>query len=158
MGDRSEAGPGLTVRPGRPDDAQFVVALGAVAFARFGEYAPVMRGFLESGDVTSWIAERDGEPVGFALADTPAAYGGLADLVAIAVDARHRRAGVGRALLSRVIAACEAREGLSLLILTVADDNHAAIALFRSFGFEMVPGLLGRYAGGQRSRRMARPV
>jgi len=158
VGDRSEAGPGLTVRPGRPDDAQFVVALGAVAFARFGEYAPVMRGFLESGDVTSWIAERDGEPVGFALADTPAAYGGLADLVAIAVDARHRRAGVGRALLSRVIAACEQRGGLSLLILTVADDNHAAIALFRSFGFEMVPGLLGRYAGGQRSRRMARPV
>jgi ribosomal protein S18 acetylase RimI-like enzyme len=135
-----------------------VVALGAVAFARFGEYAPVMRGFLESEDVTSWIAERDGEPVGFALADTPAAYGELADLVAIAVDARHRRAGVGRALLSHVIAACEERKGLSLLILTVADDNHAAIALFRSFGFEMVPGLLGRYAGGQRSRRMARPV
>jgi len=158
VGDRPEAGPGLTVRPGGLGDAQFVVALGAIAFARFGEYAPIMRGFLDSPDVTSWIAERAGEPVGFALADTPAAYAGLADLVAIAVDARHRRAGVGRALLERVIAACEEREGVSLLILTVADDNHAAVALFRSFGFEMVPGLLGRYAGGQRSRRMARPV
>ena len=158
MGDRSEAGPGLTVREGRPADNLFVVALGAVAFARFGEYAPVMRGFLESPDVKSWIAERDGEPVGFALVDAPSAYAGLADLVAIAVDARHRRAGVGRALLTRVIATLEARGELSLLILTVADDNHAAIALFRSLGFERVPGLLGRYAGGQRSRRMARPI
>ena len=158
MGDRAQAGPGLTIRDGRPGDATFVVALGAVAFSPFGEYAPVMRGFLQSPDVVALIAEIASQPVGFALVEAGPAGEGYADLVAIAVDSRHRRAGVGRALLARVITACQARGEASLLILTVADDNEPAIALFRSFGFEMIPGLLGRYAGGQRSRRMAKPL
>jgi ribosomal-protein-alanine N-acetyltransferase len=156
--DRPEAGPGLTIREGRPGDEPFVVALGAVAFARFGDYAPVMRGFLENPDVACFVACWATHPVGFALVDAAPASSGYADLVAIAVDARHRRSGIGRALLLRVIASCEARGDASLLVLTVAEDNDAAIALFRSLGFETIRGLLGRYAGGQRSRRMARPV
>jgi ribosomal protein S18 acetylase RimI-like enzyme len=78
--------------------------------------------------------------------------------VAIAVERRHRRTGVGRALLTSVISWREASGRPSVLILTVADDNDEAIALFRSHGFEMVPGTLGFYAGGQTSRRMARTV
>jgi ribosomal protein S18 acetylase RimI-like enzyme len=148
----------MTIRDGRPGDAAFVVALGAVAFARFGEYGSIMQGFLESPDVASFVAEAAGDPVGFALVDVPPAHRGFADLVAIAVDSRHRRTGVGRALLTRVIASLEARGEPSLLVLTVADDNDVAIALFRSLGFEMIQGSLGRYAGGQTSRRMAKPV
>ena len=158
MGDRSHDGPGLTVREGRPNDAPFVVGLGSVAFARFGDYGPIMQAFLESPDVASFIAEAAGDCVGFALVDVPPAHPGFADLVAIAVDPRHRRTGVGRALLSRVIASREGRSEPSLLVLTVAADNDAAITLFRSQGFEMIPGALGRYAGGQTSRRMAKPV
>ena len=148
----------MTIRDGRPGDAAFVVALGAVAFARFGEYGSIMQGFLESPDVASFVAEAAGDPVGFALVDVPPAHRGFADLVAIAVDSRHRRTGVGRALLKRVIAASEERDWPSSLVLTVADDNAAAITLFRSQGFEMIPGALGRYAGGQTSRRMAKLV
>jgi ribosomal protein S18 acetylase RimI-like enzyme len=156
VGDRPEDGPGLTIRPGEPADSPYVVALGAEAFARFGDYAPVMTEFLQSPDVASFIAWSSGERVGFALVDTGAEPSGLADLVAIAVDPRHRRKGVGRALLSRVIAAFGERDTSAVLILTVADDNHAAIELFRSRGFEMIPGSVGRYAGGQTSRRMVR--
>ena len=156
--DRSEAGPGLTIREGRPADSPFVVGLGATAFARFGDYGPIMQGFLASPDVSSLIAEAAGDPVGFALVDVAPAHPGFADLVAIAVDSRHRRTGVGRALLKRVIASREERGESSLLVLTVADDNAAAITLFRSLGFEMIPGALGRYAGGQTSRRMAKLV
>ena len=158
MDDRSEDGPGLTIRGGRPDDAPFIVGLGAVAFARFGDYGPIMREFLSSPDVVAFVAETAGAPVGFALVDVPPARPGFADLVAIAVDSRHRRTGVGRALLKRVIAASEERDWPSSLVLTVADDNAAAITLFRSQGFEMIPGALGRYAGGQTSRRMAKLV
>ena len=158
MGDRPHDGPGLTVREGRPDDAPFVVGLGATAFARFGDYGPIMREFLASPEVASFIAEAAGERVGFALVEAPSAHPGFADLVAIAVDSRHRRAGVGKALLSRVIAALEERSEASLFVLTVADDNDPAITLFRSLGFEMIPGVLGSYAGGQTSRRMARYV
>jgi ribosomal protein S18 acetylase RimI-like enzyme len=40
----------------------------------------------------------------------------------------------------------------------VADDNDAALALFRARGFKIVPGSLGRYARGQNSHQMARVV
>ena len=156
MGDRLHAEPELTIREGKPDDAPFVVVLGAEAFARFGDYAPIMQGFVRSPHVRSFIACTAEHRVGFALVEEFDALHGFADLVAIAVDAGHRRAGVGRALLTTVIASREARAEPSLLVLTVADDNDSAIALFRSVGFEMVPGSFGRYAGGQRSRRMAR--
>ncbi len=158
MGDRSHHGPGLTVREGRSDDAGFVVGLGAEAFARFGDYGPIMQEFHASPDVVSFIAEAAGERVGFALVDAPRTHPGFADLVAIAVDPRHRRTGVGRFLLLRVIASREERREASLLALTVADDNDVAIALFRSLGFEMIPGVVGRYTGGQTSRGMARYV
>jgi len=156
--DRPRNGPGLTVREGRPDDEAFVVGLGATAFARFGDYGPIMREFLASPDVESFIAEEAGERVGFALVEAPPTHPGFKDLVAIAVDAGHRRTGVGRCLLSRLIASLETRRDPSLLVLTVADDNDPAITLFRGLGFEMIPGALGSYAGGQTSRRMARYV
>ena len=158
MGDRSHDGPGLTVREGRPDDEAFVVGLGAAAFARFGDYGPIMREFLASPEVACFIAEAAGERVGFALVETPRSHPGFVDLVAIAVDAEHRRKGVGRSLLARVIASLEVRRDASLLVLTVADDNDPAITLFRGLGFEMISGVFGRYAGGQTSRHMARQV
>lgn len=158
MGDRARDGTGLTTREGAQADAPFVVRLGAAAFARFGVYGPIMQEFLASPDVVSFIAETAGERVGFALVDLPAAYRRVADLVAIAVEPAHRRTGVGRALLSRVIAFLEERAESSLLVLTVAEDNAHAIALFESKGFRMIPGSDGRYAGGQTSRRMGRSV
>ncbi len=156
MEDRPQDGRRLTIRHGRPDDARFVVALGTTAFARFGRYGPIMEGFLATPAVAAFIAEVDGASAGFVLVDCPQGERGIADLVAIAVDERHRRTGVGRALLARVVASREARGGPSLIVLTVADDNAPAIALFRSFGFEAVAGTAGRYDGGQMSHRMAR--
>jgi ribosomal protein S18 acetylase RimI-like enzyme len=158
MDDHRQVGARLTVREGRPDDAPFVVGLGTTAFARFGDYGPIMREFFGSADVTSFIAEAAGERVGFALVEAPPTRPWLKDLVAIAVDSKHHRTGVGRSLLSRVIASLEARQDASLLVLTVADDNDPAIALFRGLGFEMIPGVFGSYAGGQTSRQMARYV
>ena len=158
MEDRAQDGAGLTVRAGGRADDPFVIALGAAAFAPFGDYAPIMRSFLDSPSVAAWVAEDGGRPAGFALVETDPRLPGFADLVAIAVEPRHRRTGVATALLQRVVASC--REGRTplLLVLTVAEDNEPAIALFRRAGFEMVPGLIGHYAGGQRSRRMAKAL
>lgn len=158
MGERPEDGPRLTVRPGELVDSPYIVTLGAEAFARFGDYAPVMKDFLRSPDVAAFVAWSAGERVGFALVDTSAKHPELSDLVAIAVAPAYRRLGVGRALLDRVIGTLGQRGTPAILVLTVADDNRAAIELFRSCGFEMIPGSLGRYAGGQTSRRMIRAV
>jgi ribosomal protein S18 acetylase RimI-like enzyme len=146
------------IRRGTTDDHPFVVGLGTVAFARFGAYDPVLRAFLAHPDVSLWIADAGSGPVGFALLERPPVVPGFADLVAIAVDPRQRRRGVARSLLAKVVAVVEGGGEPALLALTVADDNHGAIALFRSFGFEMSSGSPGRYAGGQTSRRMVRTV
>jgi ribosomal-protein-alanine N-acetyltransferase len=158
VGDRAEDGPGLSVRRGGPADAGFIVGLGATAFERFGDYGPIMEAFLASPDVTAYVAWEGAERAGFALVDAPASHPGLADLVAIAIVAGRRRKGIGRALLAHVIADRERLRRPSLLLLTVAGDNDAAITLFRSEGFEQIPGATGRYAGGQESWQMVRPV
>jgi len=51
------------------------------------------------------------------------------------VDARHRRAGVGAALLDHALAWGRANPTLTKLGLTVFADNDAAIALYTSRGF-----------------------
>ena len=156
MGSRREAGAGPLIRPGTSGDTAFVIAAGTAAFARFGHYDPILRAFLAQDDVTSWIAEAGGAPAGFALVERPRLLPGFADLVAIAVVPAHRRRGVASQLLGAVIADAE-RRGEALLALTVAEDNVGAISLFTRCGFRMIPGSVGHYAGGQRSRRMVRP-
>jgi ribosomal protein S18 acetylase RimI-like enzyme len=156
VGDRREDGDAVLIREGGAGDRAFVLSLGAAAFARFGDYEPVLREFLFHPDVSIWIAESGSGRAGFALLERPAEVPGLADLVAIAVDPAQRRKGVARALLARIVAIAEERAEPGLLALTVADDNHAAVALFRSFDFATAPGTPGRYAGGQTSRRMVR--
>jgi ribosomal-protein-alanine N-acetyltransferase len=74
------------------------------------------------------------DPVGFALC-LPA--GDAVDLVAIGVVASHRRRGIA----ARLLADCGARAhaaGAERLMLDVAADNRAALALYRRAGFAAV--------------------
>jgi L-amino acid N-acyltransferase YncA len=92
------------------------------------------------------VAEEDGHVLGFAYAGPfrlRAAYRyTVEDSVYVSPDAQGR--GVGKALLSAVIAACEAL-GLHQMLAVVGDSaNAGSIGLHRSCGFEMVgasPGL-----------------
>jgi ribosomal-protein-alanine N-acetyltransferase len=74
---------------------------------------------------------RTGEPVGLALWRIVAAE---AELLTIAVSPEHRRQGVGRFLLTELLAASASR-GAGRMVLEVAVDNQPAIALYRAFGF-----------------------
>jgi L-amino acid N-acyltransferase YncA len=92
------------------------------------------------------VAEADGQVLGFAYAGPfrlRAAYRYTAeDSVYVAPDAKGR--GVGKALLTEVIMACEAL-GLRQMLAVIGDSaNTASIGLHRSCGFDMVgtsPGL-----------------
>ncbi|MBW8814066.1 MAG: N-acetyltransferase [Caulobacterales bacterium] len=86
------------------------------------------------------VAEQDGAVLGFAYAGPfrpRQAYRYTAeDSVYIAPDAMGR--GVGRAVLSAVIAACEAA-GLRQLIAVIGDSGNAgSIGLHRALGFEPI--------------------
>lgn len=79
-------------------------------------------------------------PEGFALTCTVA---GESELLTLAVDPAHQRQGIGRALikewLTKVAGTAERA------FLEVASDNVAAIALYRSLGFETAGMRKGYY-------------
>lgn len=92
-----------------------------------------------------FVAERDGEIVGYAYAGpyrTRPAYRFTAEN---SVYIRHdlARQGIGRQLLAVLIAACE-HQGLRQLVAVIGDSaNHASIELHRAAGFAMIGTIRG---------------
>jgi ribosomal-protein-alanine N-acetyltransferase len=87
------------------------------------------------------VAEADDGLAGYAGI---AVIGAEADLQTIAVAAGARGAGLGRRLLAEVTAAAEAA-GVRRMHLEVRADNPAAIALYRSAGWEETGRRRGYY-------------
>jgi ribosomal-protein-alanine N-acetyltransferase len=79
-----------------------------------------------------WVARQERAVAGFLLAWDVADEVHLLDLV-VAPEARRR--GIGEALIEVVVAWAEAN-GIHRLLLDVADDNAAAIALYAKAGFQ----------------------
>ena len=96
-----------------------------------------------AGELPWLVAEAGGEVVGYAYANRfrprPAYRFCLEDSVYVAPDARGR--GVGRLLLTELLARCQARGARQMLAVIGDSDNRASIALHRSQGFAPV-GLL----------------
>jgi L-amino acid N-acyltransferase YncA len=82
----------------------------------------------DAGEVRGWAAL---SPV-----SARAVYRGVGS-VSIYVDPAYARRGIGRALLSELIAASE-RAGLWTLEAGVFPENRASVALHRACGFELV--------------------
>jgi ribosomal protein S18 acetylase RimI-like enzyme len=141
------------LRPAEDGDREFVRALSAEVFSRFGRYEALLPPLIGSPWVQTTIALEGDEPVGFTMLSLEDLDRGELDLIAIAVVPARHRGGIGRRLLRH--AESEARRfravGARFLRLTVADDNDPALGLFRAAGFEPIDGSDGRYSGGQRS-------
>jgi ribosomal-protein-alanine N-acetyltransferase len=118
-----------------PGDAPRLAALHALAFDRpwsAGEIAALM----DSPGVLVLAA-----PGGFVMMRAAA---GEAEVVTLAVDPAFRRRGLGAALTRAGLAAALAL-GAEEAFLEVAQDNIAAIGLYRSLGFETVGRRPGYY-------------
>jgi L-amino acid N-acyltransferase YncA len=138
----------VIVRPATPDDAPALAAIYGHhcchGFGTFEEAPPSpedMAGRLaaiQDRGLPYLVAEMDGAVAGFAYAGPfrpRAAYRyTVEDSVYIAPDRTGQ--GVGKALLSEVIAACEAM-GLRQMVAVIGDSaNAGSIGLHRSLGFE----------------------
>jgi phosphinothricin acetyltransferase len=138
----------MIIREATPEDAEALAAIYGDAvlhgFGTFEEEAPdaaemdARRRAITARGLPYLVAEADGVVLGFAYAGpfrTRAAYRyTLEDSVYVAPGAAGR--GVGKALLTAVIAACEAL-GVRQLIAVVGDSgNTASLALHKSLGFE----------------------
>lgn len=138
----------MIIRPATEHDADALAAIYGHAvlhgFGTFEEEPPSAadmegrRRLIANRGLPYFAAEEDSHVLGFAYAGPfrpRAAYRyTLEDSVYVAPDAVGQ--GVGRALLTAVIAACEAL-GVRQLIAVVGDSgNEASLALHKSLGFE----------------------
>jgi ribosomal-protein-alanine N-acetyltransferase len=115
----------------------------------FGQPWPyaAFEGFLDSPGFL--IAELDGSVVGYVVGDTVDAYGApIGHIKDLAVAPDHRRAGIGRTLLSRGLVAL-ASAGVDRVKLEVRRTNGAAQSLYAEFGFESHHVIPGYYDDGE---------
>lgn len=80
-----------------------------------------------------WLAEDDTGPVGCVLANR-SVHDYAAEVVYMGVVPRARRAGLGRALLSKAVA-CAMQDNRVQLRLAADSNNTPAMRLYESFGF-----------------------
>ena len=100
---------------------------------------------LDSENVKYFIAEHNGVTIGFV--DFEITPEKKCKLMGLVVLEEHRRKGIARKLLEWIIA--ETRKmGCTAVFLLVAEDNAAAISLYRSFGF-IVKGRADKVLNGK---------
>jgi ribosomal protein S18 acetylase RimI-like enzyme len=156
----------LALRPARADDADFMATLSGRVFAAYSRdpETAVLRMASERGaDV--FIAEAEGEPVGFGVLESTRYEGdfgpfhrpAVARLEAIAVRPDLFGRGVGKRLLAHAEALARERGAVSLSLLT-AENNARARRLFGRHGFQALVVIEGAYARGQRGIAMIKAL
>jgi ribosomal-protein-alanine N-acetyltransferase len=151
----------IAIREATPDDIDTVVVLELEVFsARAWSPRSVEDEFAGLGDSRLiWIAEMgrdDGSrrPVGYAAGRY---VDDVADLHKVAVLPSVRRHGIGARLTAQVVAAARAR-GCARILLEVAADNAAAIALYERQGFREIDRRPRYYPGDVDALIMQRPA
>lgn len=131
----------ITTREFGPDDSPQMAEMHAKSFDRPWKAWEIRRVLASSGNFAFGAFDIDGAFAGFIAARRLVDE---AEILTLAVDPGARQRGVGRAL-TRAAAAKAATLGAQRLILEVAADNPAAIALYEGFGFSTVGRRKGYY-------------
>ena len=137
------------LRRATPDDLDAIMAIEDAVFTPDAWSRDSMRNELALRDGYYLVAFPVGEP------DRIDAYAGLfaphrapsADVQTIAVAESARRGGLGRVLMTQLIAEARSR-GADEVFLEVRADNDSAQNLYRSLGFEQLAVRKGYYKGG----------
>lgn len=137
--------PEIVVTQHDPDDLPGMADIHAKSFPQAWSEDDIASMLAASG-ASAWVARiaggGAGRPLGFVIARTAADE---AEIITVASDPAHRRAGVGRALMEHAIRELQ-RERVTRLLLEVSERNLAAIALYRSLGFVRIGERKGYYA------------
>jgi ribosomal-protein-alanine acetyltransferase len=124
------------LRPALEQDIAAIMAIERASFPTDAWSEAAMRSTLVDADAVAELAEVEAEVAGYAALLAPIGAPD-ADVLTIAVDERRRGQGIGRALLTHLLAAA-ARRGARRVFLEVRSDNPVAQALYASEGFQPV--------------------
>jgi ribosomal-protein-alanine N-acetyltransferase len=114
---------------------------------------------LESSRCFNWVIEDGaGALIGFIIVERGTRRGGpRGHVITIDVAPEARRQGVGRMLLEAAERQFR-KEGATLLLLEVAEDNLAAQAFYKKFGFLEIGRIPKYYAGRLAARVMEKAL
>ncbi len=143
----------VTIRPPQTTDAQAIIHVISTADTetRFlarepGEFsvtpeqeASMIAALKNEPDMAWFVAEYDGQVVGhcsISLVRKNARYRHRAQVALILLQ-KYWGLGIGGKMMQTCIAWCR-KKGISQLELSVLDSNARALAMYRSFGFQMV--------------------
>ena len=133
-----------TLRSYDPHDFAALYKLDQTCFPAGISYSKTtLRYFLTIASADCVIAEEAGRIVGFIVSEENPP---LAHIITLDVDAKHRRQGVGTALLETLESNLSAR-GVRSILLETAIDNEAAVAFWKSHGYRIEATLKRYYLG-----------
>jgi ribosomal-protein-alanine N-acetyltransferase len=141
-----EFDPSPALRPMREADVAAVVAIETEAY-EFPWTEGIFRDCLRVG-YSCWVAETGRGLIGYAVMSLLAA--GECHVLNVCVRPDHQGHGYGRVLLNHMLDLARGR-GVSLALLEVRPSNAAALALYRSMGFNEV-GLRRNYYPAKQGR------
>ncbi|HEU5484813.1 MAG TPA: N-acetyltransferase [Microlunatus sp.] len=135
----------MSILPVRRDDLPAVMGLERAGFGATEQWSE--RSWLGEllGDGRTTLLARRHLPVGVITLQT---VGDVADLHRLVVSPRHRRQGIATALVTAGLQAVR-HAGASTVLLEVAFDNDAAIALYQRLGFEQLSARDDYYGPGR---------
>ena len=142
---------GITVRPADGSETGFIKRLSGKAFNLYGSYEEIIPNWFESGVTITFIARAKGQPAGFAIIGEPLEaydFGQAGELLAIAVEAKNQRRGIGNLLL-RELERKTGEIGVKRIYLHTATKNLSAQKLFVRMGYRIAGIKKNFYPEGQ---------
>lgn len=134
----------ITIRSFEPHDFAALHRLDQACFPPGISYSKTtLRYFLTLPSADCVIAEEGGRVVGFAVSEENPP---LAHIITLDVAEKHRRQGVGTALLEQLESNLAAR-AVRFILLETANDNEAAVAFWKRRGYRIEATLKRYYLG-----------
>lgn len=144
---------GAPIRPATPVDIPVLTAIHAACFDLPWDADSLMPLLIGPGGFGLVATGASGAPVGLVFARCAADE---AEILTLCVLPEGRRGGHGSRLLRGAMERA-ATYGAATLFLEVADDNEAALALYRRAGFVTI-GTRPRYYGARTALMMSAPL
>ena len=133
------------------NDLDFISALSARVFSKYGTYDEIVLGWLQEPEVMTVIITAGADPLGFAMVTLEREKWfepRRAHLLAIGVFPKLQRKGIGTALLKHMEEIAR-QYGVKEILLWTAVDNQQALSFFQNVGFQIVGSEDRYYPRGQ---------